>query len=46
MGVVRRTFESQDGLVKKVELTVVRDGKPVLCVRPIADLVLLLEVNE
>lgn len=46
VGVVRRTFESQDGLVRKVELTVVKDGKPVLCVRPIADLVLLLEVNE
>lgn len=46
MGVVRRTFESKDGFVRKVELAVVKDGTLALCARPIADLVLLLEVDE
>lgn len=35
-----------DGLVRKVEIAVVKDGKPVLCVRPMANLVLLLEVDK
>ncbi|XP_062581170.1 uncharacterized protein LOC134242973 [Saccostrea cucullata] len=46
MGVVRRTFESGDGLVRKVEKAIVKDGKQVLCLRPITDLILLLEVDE
>ncbi len=46
VGVVRRTFESKDGFVRKEELAVVKDGTLALCARPIADLVLLLEVDE
>lgn len=44
--VVRRTCENQDGLVRKVEIAVLKNGTPVLCVRPIAELVLLLEVDK
>lgn len=46
VGVVRQTFESQDGIVRKVEIAVLKVGNQVLWVRTIADLVLLLEVDE
>ena len=42
MGVIERTFESDDGLVRKVEVRMIRDGKPTLFTRPVHELVLLL----
>ena len=42
MGVTERTFESDDGLVRKVEVRMIRDGKPTLITRPVNELVLLL----
>ena len=42
MGVIERTFESDDGLVRKVEVRIIRDGKPTLFTRPVHELVLLL----
>ena len=44
-GLVQRAFESSDGLVRKVELAVVKDNKRHLYKRPINDLVTLLEVD-
>ncbi|XP_021372003.1 uncharacterized protein LOC110462388 [Mizuhopecten yessoensis] len=45
MGIVERTFPSEDGRVRKVELTVVKDDKRVSYVRPVSQLVTILEVN-
>lgn len=45
-GIVHRTFPSSDGLVRKVEIAVVKDMKRVFCVRPVSDLVTLLEFQE
>ncbi|KAK3108202.1 hypothetical protein FSP39_003110 [Pinctada imbricata] len=41
MGIVVKTFPSDDDLVRKVQVRVIRDEKPVLYTRPITDLVLL-----
>ena len=38
---VVRVFPSNDGYVRKVEVKVIRDGKPVLYVRPVVEIVLL-----
>ena len=38
---VVRAFPSNDGYVRKVEVKVIRDGKPVLYVRPVVEIVLL-----
>ena len=45
VGMIERTFESKDGLVRKVAVAVVRDGKHILYMRPVTELVTLLEVN-
>lgn len=45
-GIAHRAFPSSDELVRKVEIRVVKDMKRVLCVRPVSDLVTLLEVEE
>lgn len=44
MGIVKRTFPSDDGRVRKVEICVVKDGVRSTYVRPISELVTLLEV--
>ncbi|KAK3082830.1 hypothetical protein FSP39_006584 [Pinctada imbricata] len=44
MGIIERTFPSQDGRIRKVELTVVKDDKRSTFIRPVSELVLLLEV--
>ena len=41
MGVVMRTFPGKDGKVRQVELRVVKNGKLVVFVRPITEIVLL-----
>ena len=41
MGVVVKTFPSDDDLVRKVQVRVIREEKPVYYTRPITDLVLL-----
>ena len=38
---VERVFPSEDGFVRKVEVKVIRNGKPVLYVRPVVEIVLL-----
>ena len=42
MGVIERTFESDGGLVRKVEVQIIRDGKPTLFTRPVPELVRLM----
>ncbi|XP_052817602.1 uncharacterized protein LOC128243724 isoform X1 [Mya arenaria] len=42
LGVVIRTFPSDDGLVRKTEIRVVVDGKPVNYIRPVTEIVKLL----
>lgn len=44
MGIVKRTFQSDDARVRKVEICVVKDGVRSTYVRPISELVTLLEV--
>lgn len=44
IGIVKRTFPSDDGRVRKVEICVVKDGVRSTYVRPISELVTLLEV--
>nr|XP_027222258.1 uncharacterized protein LOC113814400 [Penaeus vannamei] len=39
--IVVRAIQSEDGKVRKVELKVMRDGKPVVYTRPISELILL-----
>ena len=39
MGVIERTVES-DGIVRKVDVRMIRDGKPTLFTRPVHELVL------
>lgn len=45
LGVIEETFRSDDGLVRKVKVVVIRDGKRTFYVRPIAQLVHLIEVK-
>ncbi|VDI59918.1 Hypothetical predicted protein [Mytilus galloprovincialis] len=42
-GIVERVFPSEDGKIRKVELRIIRDGQPVTYVRPISQIVLLVE---
>lgn len=42
LGIIHKTFPSSDGLIRKCEVRVVRDGRSTLYTRPIAELVLLL----
>ncbi|XP_061169198.1 uncharacterized protein LOC133178524 [Saccostrea echinata] len=44
MGIVQKTFPSDDGRIRKVEICVVKDGTRSTYVRPISELVTLLEV--
>ena len=37
-----KVFQSNDGYVRKVEVKVIRDGKPILNIRPVVEIVLLL----
>lgn len=46
LGVIEETFRSDDGLVRKVKVVVIRDGKRTFYVRPIAQLVHLIEVKS
>lgn len=41
LGLVVRTFASDDGKVRKIEVRVMKDGKPTVYVRPVTELVLL-----
>ena len=43
MGIIEEVFKSEDGLVRKVVVKTIRDGKPTLYTRPIHELVLLME---
>lgn len=43
IGIVKRVFHGDDGRVRKVELKVVRNGKTTTYIRPITELVVLLE---
>ena len=43
-GIVERVFKSEDDRVRKVELSVIKDKKRSTFVRPVSELVLLLEV--
>ncbi|XP_062585397.1 uncharacterized protein LOC134247072 [Saccostrea cucullata] len=43
MGIVEKTFASDDGLVRKVQIRVIRDGKPAFFMRPVHELVVLLD---
>ena len=45
IGLVQRAFPSVDGRVRKVELRVMCDGKTSTYVRPISELILLLEAD-
>lgn len=42
-GVIQRTFEREDQKVKKVEVRVVKDNKTVVYIRPINEVVLLID---
>ena len=44
MGIVKQTFPSADGKVRKVEVAVTKDNKLVRYVRPVSQLVSLFEV--
>lgn len=46
MGKVVRTFPSADGRVRKAEIRISRDGKTSLFIRPVSELVLLIENEE
>ena len=43
IGIIDRIFPSEDGKVRKVEIRIVREGQPVRYVRPISQIVLLVE---
>jgi hypothetical protein len=45
LGVITRVFPSGDGIVRKLEVRIIRDGKPVTYVRPITEIVSLC-INE
>lgn len=42
-GIVQRVFPSDDGKIRQVELRIICDGKPVTFVRPISQIVILVE---
>lgn len=43
MGLIDKVFESEDGLVRKVVVRIIRDGKVTFYTRPVQELVLLIE---
>lgn len=45
MGIIVRVFPSEDGIVRKVKVRVIRDGKHLTYVRPITEIVNL-NINE
>lgn len=44
-GLVTRTFPSDEGKVRKVEVKVIKDGVPKLYLRPVSEVVLFLQKN-
>lgn len=40
-GLVERVFPGKDGLVRKLEVKIIKDGKPRIYVRPFTEIVLL-----
>lgn len=42
-GIIERTFPSEDGIVRKVEVAIMKDNKRLLYVRPVVELVTILE---
>ena len=44
-GIIEKTFPSQDGNIRKVEVAVMKDNKRLVYVRPVTELVTLLEVD-
>ena len=44
-GIIEKTFPSQDGNIRKVEVAVIKDNKRLVYVRPVTELVTLLEVD-
>lgn len=44
MGIIERTFPSEDGRIRKVELSVIKENKRSTFIRPVSELVFLLEV--
>ena len=45
-GVIQTTFQSENGNIRKVEVAVIRDSKRSVYVRPVTELVTLLEVDK
>lgn len=45
-GIIDRVFPSDDGIVRKVVVRTIRAGKPTFYIRPIHDLVLLIESEQ
>lgn len=44
MAVVQKTFKSDDTLVRKIQIKLLRNDKPVILVRPICEVIPLLAV--
>ena len=42
LGMITKTFPSDDGKVRKIEVKVIRSGEPKLFLRPVTEVVLLL----
>ena len=45
LGIIEETFPSDDSFVRKVKVVVIRDGKRTPYVRPISQLIHLIEVK-
>ena len=46
VGLITKTFPSDDGKVRKLEVRIVRDGTAKLFLRPVSELVLLLPKDD
>ena len=46
MAIITKTLPSQDGLVRKVDLRVIKEGKPKVYSRPVTEVVLLLSPED
>jgi hypothetical protein len=46
MAIITKTLPSQDGLVRKVDLRVIKEGKPKVYSRPVTEVVLLLSLED
>ena len=46
MGIIDRIFPSEDGIVRKVVVRTIRTGNPTFYIRPIHDLVLLMDSEQ